>query len=105
MDKIKLALFPMELAVELKDLQVTLKSLQEKLIAKYARIESLEEQIAHLDCELDKCEQYSRGANIRIQGISETVQGEDTDTKVLDVFNEKMGLIIPVKHNQIERSH
>ena len=56
MDKIKLELFP----TELKDLQVTLKSLQEKLTAKDADIESLEEQIAHLDCELNKCEQYSR---------------------------------------------
>ena len=58
-----------------------------------------------LEDSLDDTEQYSRRANLRIQGIPDPGAGEDSCAKVLDVINNAMNLQPPLSSNDIERSH
>ena len=72
---------------------------------KEARINELGGTVKHLQSDLDKSEQYSRRANLRIQGILESEGGEDTDAKVVAILNDTMGLVPRIELSQIERSH
>ena len=79
--------------------------LTQQLQMKEARINELEGTVKHLQSDLDKSEQYSRRANLRIQGIPESGGGENTDAKVVAILNDTMGLVPRIELSQIERSH
>lgn len=55
-----------------------------------------------IDKRIDDLEQYSRRNNLRVFGVHE-VQGEDTDTLLLDLFRNKLNLTITL--NELDRSH
>ena len=61
-------------------------------------MESMEEQC-------DQLEQYSRRPNLRLSGVPETGEREDTTAKVMAVVNGKLGLIPHLQTHHIERSH
>ena len=68
-------------------------------------IDDLKARVVKLEDSLDDTEQYSRRANLRIQGIPDPGAGEDSCAKVLDVINNAMKLQPPLSSNDIERSH
>ena len=69
------------------------------------RMIELETTVNHLEQQLDAHEQYSRRPNLRVQGIPEDGRGEDVESKVLSVVNEKMGFDPPLIPTDLERSH
>lgn len=103
--KLREVLYPQEIADKLDRLNATVSSLSGQLEAKEARIVQLEGRVAQLEEEVDSQEQYTRRANIRIQGIPECDQGEATDDKVMEVVNDLMGFTPPLQLEDIERSH
>ena len=62
----------------------------------------LQEKIVELEVELDDLNNYTRRTNLLIHGLEEE-NGENTDTKVLGVFNTQLGLTIPLK--DVGRTH
>ena len=101
----KKALFPNQLATKIDALTLQVSHLTSQLDKKVERIAELETKVQSLEVANDALEQYSRRPNIRISGIAETTDGEDTDEKVLAVINGKMNLQPPLQIVQIERSH
>ena len=73
--------------------------------AKDIRIVELEKKIHALEESSDNLEQYTRRSNIRIHGVPEKGEGEDTDVTVLAVINDKMGVTPPPSLHDPERSH
>lgn len=93
--------------------ETILQEFNQQLQRLEAKIESLEKEVKsekeknHSLCEnnmylVDCLEQYGRRSNLRLYGVPETRQ-EDTENKVLQIFNEEMGLQITSDH--IERCH
>ena len=103
--KLRQSLFPKELATTIDQLNDRIRRLNEKLDLKDEHIKSLEDRIVTLEHENDNVEQYSRRANLRVCGIPEANAGEDTDTIVLAVFNDKLGMEPPLQPSDLERSH
>ena len=100
LSNLKKALFPNQLATKIDAL-----TLQVSHLTSLERIAELETKVQSLEDANDALEQYSRRPNIRVSGIAETTDGEDTDEKVLAVINGKMNLQPPLQIGQIERSH
>ena len=65
----------------------------------------LEDQVELLQSECDKLEQYSRRCNLRIHGIPETGEVEDTTLKLLELVNAKMAITPTVAKEDIVVSH
>lgn len=86
------------LEAEMKELQSTVRQLQEELSSKD---KALEEMKSSIEIKLDEREQYSRRNNLRIFGISET-EDENTDDLVMDVA-KRVG--VPILHHHLDRSH
>ena len=76
-----------------------------QLREKDAKITLLEVRLTKVEEELDRCEQHSRRPNLRIQGLSDDVHGEDTEQKVLEAINLNMGFTPPLEIDKIERCH
>ena len=72
---------------------------------KDARITSLEKEVHELADANDSLEQYTRRPNLRFEGIPEAEHGEDTDEKVLDIANGKLGMTPPLQLHDLEHSH
>ena len=103
--ELKQLLFPQEMANKLDMLTTKLEQLTEHLATKDAKIATLETTINKLETQIDDQEQYSRRANIRIQGIKEDSKGEDIETKVLHLPNKEMKLNPPLTSTDLELSH
>ena len=102
LSKLKETMFPQELSNKIDILNTTVATLSSQLREKDAKITLLEERLTKVEEDLDRCEQYSRRPNLRIQGSSDDVRGEDTERKVLEAINVNMGFKPPL---EIERSH
>ena len=105
LSKLKETMFPQELSNKIDILNTTVATLSSQLREKYAKITLLEERLTKVEEDLDRCEQYSRRPNLRIQGLSDDVRGEDTERKVLYAINVNMGFKPPLEIDQIERCH
>ncbi|KAK2162738.1 hypothetical protein NP493_1504g00001 [Ridgeia piscesae] len=103
--KLKSTLYPQALSDKLDTQIQTIAGLTSQLEGKECRITVLEEQVELLQSECDNQEQYSRRCNLRIHGIPETGDGEDTTLKVLDLVNAKMAVTPPVAKEDIVVSH
>ena len=101
----KTALYPRDIAEQIYSLNSHIERLSKQLHAKDSRIAELESKVRTLEEHTDKHEQYTRRPNITFHGITERSEGEDTDTIVLDVINNKMGVTPPLVKCVIERSH
>ena len=98
-------LYPQEMANKLDMLTTKLEQLTEHLATKDAKIATLQTTVNKLETKIDDQEQYSRRANIRIQGIKDDVKGEDIESKVLHLLNKEMKLNPPLSSTDLERSH
>ena len=96
LQELKKQLYPTELYDKLDTLTSKLESISIQLTAKDHIIHTLETTVNHLEQQLDAHEQYSRRPNLRVQGIPEDGRGEDVESKVLSVVNEKMGFDPPL---------
>ena len=105
LSNLKKALFSNQLATKIDSLTPKVSHLTSQLDKKVERIAELETKVQSLEDTNDTLEQYSRRPNIRISGIAEAVDGEDTNEKVLAMINGKMNLQPPLHIGQIERSH
>ena len=76
-----------------------------QLEQKKQHISKLEQKVQLLELQADGVEQYSRRTKLRLYGIPEDENGENTDAKILEVVNEKMRIHPPIQQNYIERSH
>ena len=103
--KIKIALYPRDLVNKIDLLSAMVNKLSGQLEQKEQRISQLEQKVQLLELQADGVEQYSRRANLRLYGIPEDENGENTDAKVLEVVNERMRIHPPIQQNDIERSH
>ena len=102
---LKKQLYPRELYDKLDTLTKKIELLTDQLNEKDIKIEYLEKKADKLESQLDNLEQYSRRANLRIQGIHEDTAGEDIPRKVLHVINDEMGCHPPLTPTDIERAH
>ena len=105
LSNLKKTLYPNQLATKIDALTLQVSHLTSRLDKKDECITELESKVQSLEDANDALEQYSRQPNIRIYGIAETADGEDTDEKVLAVINGKMNLQPPLNIGQIEHSH
>ena len=105
LQELKKQLYQTELYDKLDTLTSKLESIITQLTAKDDTKRTLETTVHHLERQLDVHEQYSRRPNLRIQVIPEDGRGEDVESKVISVVNEKMGFNRPLRPTDIERSH
>ena len=71
-DKLHSALFPSELADEMRSLKTAITRLHESLDAKDRVINGLKVCVVGLEENLDDTEQYSRRSNLRIHGCRQS---------------------------------
>ena len=104
-DKLRAAMFPSELAEELRAIRTQITRLNETIESKDKVIGDLKTRVVKLEDSLDDTEQYtcSRRANLRIQGNPGA--GENACAKVLDVINNAMMFQPLLSTNNIVRSH
>ena len=67
-----------------KEIAAKLESIDDKLRAKDAKIDKLQNQVTDLEKSIDDIEQYGRRQNLRIHGVPETT-GEVTDSIILSL--------------------
>ena len=79
--------------------------LNDSIDAKDKIIEEQQVRVSTFDVSVDDTEQYSRRANVRIQGIRDMGAGEEARAKVLQVFNETMKMRPPLSDKDVERCH
>ena len=103
--KLKSALFPQILSDKIDDLSSKFELITKQLAKKENRISELEKKVSQLEVDVDNLQQYSRRPNLRIYGIRDTHDGEDTDSKVITLINRDLKLNPPIKQTDIERSH
>lgn len=103
--RMKHVLYPSDLANKIDSLTNQVSHLSDQLKGKDECIAALEKRVSTLESDLEKQEQYTRRANVRIQGIEENPNGENTDQLVLDLVNQSMKLAPPLEFKHIERSH
>ena len=99
------ALFPDELSSKIDNLHKVIDQMRDELKAKDTRIKCLEQKVESMEEQCDQLEQYSRRPNLRLSGVPETGEGEDTTAKVMAIVNGKLGLTPPLQPHHIERSH
>ena len=102
---LKKALFPTELVGKIEELNNVIGRLSTKLSEKEDRVVVLDNEVRVLADANDTLEQYTRRANLIIDGIPESHDGEDTDEKVLAIVNDKLGMNPPLQRHDLERSH
>ena len=102
---LKKAMYPQELVDQLDHLSSRVTELTECIKQRDEKIKKLEG--TQLELEADKVEQYSRRSNVRFSGLPETTgeSTENTTDKILDIINNTMCPDMPVRRDQIERSH
>ena len=103
--KIKSAIYPHALIEEIRDMKLEITRLHQTIDAKDKLIYELKDRVDKLEVSVDDTEQYSRRANLPIQGIAESGTGEDARVKVLEIFNQKMKMSPPLSDQDIERCH
>ncbi|KAK2188495.1 hypothetical protein NP493_130g00004 [Ridgeia piscesae] len=103
--KLKSALYRQALSDRLDTLTQTIAGLTSQLESKESRIVVLEEQVELLQSECDNLDQYSIRCKLRIRGIPETGEGEDTTLKVLELVNATMAITPLVAKEEIVVSH
>ena len=103
--KLRAALYPTELRDEVRELSKHVAILNSQLAEKNARIKTLEDKVDALEYDHDAVEQYSRRPNLRVQGVREMGDGEDTDAMIFDLLNTKMSMDPPIERHHIEQSH
>ena len=103
--KLQKCLFPRELTATIDNLSDCIRRLNERLDSKDELIKSLETRIVTLESANDSIEQYTRRANLRVCGVPEENDSEDSDQKVLAVFNAKLGMEPPLRPTDLVRSH
>ena len=79
--------------------------MRDELKAKDTIIKCLQQKVESMEEQCDQLEQYSRRPNLRLSGVPETGEGEDTTAKVMAVVNGKLGLTPSLQPHHIERSH
>ena len=99
------ALYPTELAEEIKNLKQTLQVMSDNLKAKDDRIDMLETIVLKLEMQLDNIEQYGRRATLLISSIADHEGGEDTVEKIIKIFNETITCSPRISCSDIERAH
>ena len=67
------------------------------------KILKLQEENKVLQTNLDRLEQYSRRCNIRMFGVEDSVRDNDLESKVIEIFQNKMNITITA--DQIDRCH
>ena len=103
--KLNTALYPCDLADKINSLNAHIENLTKQVNTKDIRIVELEKKLHALEESSDNLEQYTRRPNLRIHGVPETGEGENTDATVLAVINDKMGVTPPPSLHDLERSH
>ena len=58
-----------------------------------------------LEDDSDNVVQYSSCANLRVHGIPEVRDGDETDTTIIALLNGKMGMDPPLQRHHLERCH
>ena len=86
-------------------MKLEITRLHQTIDAKDKLIYGQKDRIDKLEVSVDDMEQYSRRANLCIQGIPESGTGEDARVKVLEIFNQKMKMSPPLSDQNIERCH
>lgn len=86
------------------ELQKEVVSLKNDLKEKASEITVLKNRITQLEDTIDNQEQYSRRANLRINGFNEKKE-ENLEDEVISVLNEKMKISPPVNARDIARIH
>lgn len=101
-----------ELKTSLEFAHSEVEDLKEKLSNANTVIENLsvdvktkDKTLYEVEMKADANEQYSRRNSIRITGIPELEEGEDTDTLVTELFNTAMKIAPPLSISEIDRSH
>ena len=103
---LKKAMRPKELVDQLDHLSSRVTALTECIKQRDEKIKKLEGKVTQLELEADKVEQYSRRSNLRFSGLPETTgESENTTDKLIDIINNNMCPDMPVRRDQIERSH
>ena len=105
---IKSAIYPHALIEEIRDMKLQITRLHQTIDAKDKLIYGLKDRIDKLKLSVDDTEQYSRRANLRIQGIAgsgTSVSSENAHAKVLEIFIQKMKMSPPLSDQDIERCH
>ena len=103
--KMKAVLYPNELASKIDNMQATINSMAKQLQEKDNKITLLQAKVSNLEDELDTQQQYTRRPNLRIYGIREPTENDDTDAEVLSLVNGTLKLSPPIRLQDIERSH
>lgn len=85
------------------NLEALIRNLEIRLSETENRVSSLENENCQLKNQLDRHEQYSRRNNIRIYGVPLESNQEDTDSLVIKLVSEKLGVNISM--SSIDRSH
>ena len=86
------------------ELHKQLKPYKDELLAKDREIKELKETISVLDRKLDDLEQHGRRDSLRIAGIPEKEEHDDTDAAVLDIC-QAIKVDPPVQPTDIAVSH
>ena len=103
---LKKAMYPKELVDQLDHLSSRVTALTECIKQQDEKIKKLEGKVTQLELEADKVEQYSRRSNLRFSGLPETTgESENMTDKLIDIINNNMCPDMPVRRDQIERSH
>ena len=103
--RLRTALYPQMLADKMDRQSALMEQLIAQLTASNTRIQDLEKRVKDLEDQADKTEQYTRRSNLLFSGLPETGVGEDTEEKILEIVNGKMGVQPPLSAHDIARSH
>ena len=102
--KIKSAIYSHALIAEIREMKLEITRLHQTIDAKEKCIYELKDRVDKLEVSVEDTEQYSRRANLRIQGNAESATCEDARAKVLEIFNQKK-MSVPLSDQDIERCH
>lgn len=106
-DKLRKALFPHDLSEKIEQLTQRLDVMAQQLSIKDETITSLQSRVSNMEEQLDRQEQYTRRPNLRLHGIPENMNGEDTTKIALSIFNDadKMAMSPQITLEDLERTH
>ena len=105
LQKMKAMLYPQELENKIDNLTKKIDSLTKLDESKNLRLNDLEKRISTLEANADRQEQYSRRPNLRVQGLEEKGEGENTDRIMIQLINDTLAVVPPLEIEDIERSH
>ena len=99
------ALYPQDLFDKLDQMSARIDDMMTQLTIKDNKIDELEKRIEVLEECADRTEQYTRRSNLVFSGFAESIQGENTDDKIIALVNGEMKLAPPLQLTDIARSH